>query len=297
MAKNFFNLEGPGDPPAPLPDGADPVAVKAHAAALKEHEAKVKEHPKVVRDYQDAAVDLMFKGLRAVVYDPKQSENLRNDVNLKAAQVLGDVLSSPLLAACRDPKEVEKVREKASNELRGILAGELEEPKQEYLVPVAVLEAAFGALGRINDIKSLEWLLENYAHTNNSPTMTERLKAAHKAMILFKGVPGKLRYAIVEKFITLYTSAEARAGSAAPSGGTPAQKSAAAAAKKFWDDVKTDTIAVVKYYATPPGGAAPLNAEGQEATSMKELNDWWSSHDKPNRAPWLDEKIVDKPAK
>jgi hypothetical protein len=298
LAKNFFNLEGPGDPPAPLPDGVvDPAVLKAHAAAVKEHEAKVKEHPKVVRDYQDAAVDLMFKGLRAVVYDPKQSENLRNDVNLKAAQVLGDVLSSPLLAACRDPKEVEKVREKASSELRGILAGELEEPKQEYLVPVAVLEAAFGALGRINDIKSLEWLLENYAHTNNSPTMTERLKAAHKAMILFKPVPGKLRYAIVEKFITLYTSAEARAGSAAPSGGTPAQKSAAAAAKKFWDDVKTDTVAVVKYFATPQGGAAPLNAEGQEATTMKELNEWWSSHDKPNRAPWLDEKIVDKPAK
>ena len=251
----------------------------------------------MVRDYQDAAVELMFKGLRAVVFNAKNEDNLRNDVNLKAAQVLGDVLASPQLAACRDAKEVEKVREKASSELRGILAGELAEPKQEYLVPVAVLEAAFAALGRINDINSLEWLLENYAHTNNSQSMTERLKAAHKAMILFKPVPGKLRYAIVEKFITLYTSAEARAGSAAPSGGTPAQKSAAAAAKKFWDDVKTDTIAVVKYYATGPAGVAPLNAEGQEATSMKELNDWWSTHDKPNRAPWLDEKVVDKPAK
>ena len=304
LAKNFFNLV-PGDPPPPLAADANEAAKKVHDAQQKEHEAEVREHPKAVRDYQDSALDLMFKGLRAVVINPKvKDENARNDVNLKAAQVLGDVLSSPLLGACREPKEVEKLREKTSNELRGILAGELEEPKQEYLVPVAVLEAAFAALGRIDDLKSLAWLLEHYAHTNNSQSMTERLKSAHKAMILFKGrdekppgVPGKLRYAVVEKFITLYSSAEARAGSAAPSGGTPAQKSAAAAAKKFWDDVKTDTIAVVKYYATPPGGVAPLNAEGQEATSLKELNEWWSKHDKPNRAPWLDEKIVDKPAK
>jgi len=106
-----------------------------------------------------------------------------------------------------------------------------------------------------------------------------------------------VRYAIVEKFVTLYTAAEASASANAASGSTPQAKSAAAAAKKFWDDVKTDTVAVVKYFATPQGGTAPTNAEGQELTTMKELNEWWTTHNKRNKAPWLDEKVDDKAGK
>jgi hypothetical protein len=292
LAKAFYAMKFEGEAPAALADGADEEAKKAHAALVKAYEDAQKKHADKVKAWQEDCLDLVFKALKLVAFDPRTKENNRNDVNLKAAQVLGDLLADARLSEGREPKECEKARESWSKSLMGLLAGELEEPKQDYLVPVAVLESAFAALGKINDHGSLKWLLDNYSHTNNAQSKVERLKAAHKAMVLFKGVEGALRYSVVEKFITIYTAAEASANNNAASGADAKAKSAAAAAKKFWDDVKTDTIAVVNYYATPQGGQAPTTAEGQAMTTMEELNKWWSKHNNRKKAPWLDEKVA-----
>jgi hypothetical protein len=292
LAKAFYVISFDVEPPAALAEGADEEAKKAHAAQVKAYEDAKKKHAADVKEWQEKCLDQIFKALKLVAFNPRNNENMRNDVNLKAAQVLGDLLADPRLAEGRDAKEVAKERESWSKSLMGLLAGDLEEPKQEYLVPVAVLESAFGALGKINDHDSLKWLLDNYSHTNNAQAKVERLRAAHKAMILFKGVEGPLRYQIVEKFITIYTAAEASANNNAASGADAKAKSAAAAAKKFWDDVKTDTIAVVNHFATGPDNQPPSLGEGQALTSMKELNEWWSKHNKRNKAPWLDEKVA-----
>ncbi|MFM8980758.1 MAG: hypothetical protein ACKOSS_09905 [Planctomycetia bacterium] len=291
LASDFYNIASPAEKaPDALPDGADEEARKAHAAATKAYEEALKKQRAAVRDWQHAALDLIFRALKLVVYDAKTKSNLRDDVNIKASLVLGDLLGNPKLAEGRDAKELEKLREGWSKQLRDLLAGELEEPKQDYQVPVAVLENTFAALGKINDPKTVAWLLENYSHTNNAPAKVERLKAAHKAMVLFKGIKGDLRFQVVEKFATIYSAAEATANNAAANSGDAKQKTAAAASKKFWDDVKTDAIAVVNYYATGPDGAAPANAEGQALTTMKDLFVWFGDHSRKNRAPWLDEK-------
>lgn len=291
LANDFYNIAAPAEKaPEALADGADEEARKAHAAATKAYEDAVKKQRAAVRDWQHAALDLIFRALKMVAYDAKTKANLRDDVNIKASLVLGDLLGNPKLAEGRDAKELEKLREGWSKQVRDLLAGELEEPKQDYQVPVAVLENTFAVLGKINDPKSVAWLLENYSHTNNAPAKVERLKAAHKAMVLFKGVKGELRFQVVEKFATIYSAAEATANNAAANSGDAKQRTAAAAAKKFWDDVKTDAIAVVNYYATGPDGAAPANGEGQALTTMKDLFVWFGDHNRKNRAPWLDEK-------
>lgn len=292
IASDFYSLAAPAEKaPDPLPDGADEEARKAHAAAQKAFDEAQRKHRGAVRDWQGSALDLIFRALKLVSYDAKNKANLRDDVNIKASQVLGDLLGNPKLAEGRDAKELEKLREGWSKQLRDLLAGELEEPKMDYQVPVAVLENTFAALGKINDPKSLAWLLENYSHTNNAPSKVERLKAAHKAMVLFKGVKGELRFQVVEKFATIYSAAEATANNAAANSGDAKQRTAAAAAKKFWDDVKTDAIAVVNYYATGPDGKSPANAEGQALTTMKDLFVWFGDNSRKNRAPWLDDKV------
>jgi len=291
IATDFFTIAQPAEKaPEALAEGADEEARKAHAAAQKAYEDALKKHRAAVRDWQNAALDLVFRALKLVAYDAKNKANLRDDVNIKASLVLGDLLGDARLSECRDAKELEKLREGWSKQIRDALAGDLEEPKSDYQVPVAVLENAFAALGKINDAKSLAWLLENYSHTNNAPAQVERLKAAHKALLLFKGVKGELRFQLVEKFSTIYSAAEATASNAAANSGDAKQRTAAAAAKKFWDDVKTDAIAVVNYYATAPDGKAPANAEGQALTTMKDLFVWFSENSRKNRAPWLDEK-------
>lgn len=289
LSKSFFSVAPPA-PPAPAADPSDPVQAAKAAADLKKHEDDLKKFPQTLRDLQDQALDGMFKALRSVVYNPRAKDNLRNDVNLRAAMVLGDVLSHADLAKCRTEEEIKKLKSARSRELMDILATDFTKPKQDYLVPVAVLETTFATLGRLNQEKTLEWMIAEYIHTRNAPEETERLVAAHKAMRLFTGVPGKLRFALVEKMITLYAGAEAQAGAAASTGATPQQKSAAAAAKAFWDKVGRDAIATTNYFATGPDGAVPQNKEGQALTTMKELKEWWESHSRPNKAPWVDPK-------
>jgi hypothetical protein len=289
LAKTFFNIAPPVAPP-PAADPNDPAKVAQAAAAQKKFDEDVKKFPQTVRDHQDQALDAMMKALRVVVYNPRTKDNLRNDVNLKAAQVLGDLLSHADLAKNRTEDELKKLKQSRSGDLMNVLAGDFTKPKQDYLVPVAVLETTFAALARMNQEKALEWMIEEYIHTRNAPEETERLVAAHKAMKLFTAMPGKLRHALVDKMITLYAGAEAQANNAASSGATPQQKSAAAAAKAFWDKIKNDAIAAANYFATGADNAVPQNAEGQALTTMKELKEWFETHSRLNKAPWVDPK-------
>jgi hypothetical protein len=255
---------------------------------VKKHEDDLKKWQERVKVWQKDALDALFKALRVVEYNPKQKENTRNDVNLKAALALGEILGSPDLAKFRDEKEVAKLRADRARELQDVITNDFGKPKgnKEYQVPVAVLEAAFAAIGKSNDPKGLEWLAKEYIHANNGQFQEERLVAAHKAMKLFTNVPGKQRYAIVNAMITLYSGTEAATNQA--SGADAKAKAQAQAMKAFWDKIKTGVVEAINYYATAPGGGPPVNAEGQGFTTVKDLKDWFDSHNKPNKAPWVD---------
>jgi hypothetical protein len=138
LAKTFFNIAPPVAPP-PAADPNDPAKVAQAAAAQKKFDEDVKKFPQTVRDHQDQALDAMMKALRVVVYNPRTKDNLRNDVNLKAAQVLGDLLSHADLAKNRTEDELKKLKQSRSGDLMNVLAGDFTKPKQDYLVPVAVL--------------------------------------------------------------------------------------------------------------------------------------------------------------
>jgi hypothetical protein len=286
----FFNIAPPaGEAPAALADGATPEAVQAHAAAQKKYDDDVKKWQERVKTWQGDALDVLFKALRVVEYNPKQKENSRNDVNLKAALALGEILGSPDLAKFRDEKEVAKLRGENARKLQDVITNDFGKPKgnREYSVPVGVLEATFAAIGKTNDPRSLEWLAKEYVHTRNGQFEEERLVAAHKAMKVFTNVPGKQRYAIVGEMIKIYSGTEASAGNQS-SGSTAAEKSKAQAAKAFWDKIKSGVVEAVNYYATAPGGGPPVNTEGQGYTTLTELRRWWQEHERPNRPPWVD---------
>ena len=103
------------------------------------------------------------------------------------------------------------------------------------------------------------------------------LVGAHKAMILFKSVPGKQRYAICDKMIKIYTGVEVRAEQASNDPQVQAKK-------RFWDKIKTDTIPVVQYYASEP-----KDDEGQALAKMVEFQAWFRDHKNARKAPWKDD--------
>ena len=297
IAKAFFNLAPPTDPgPAPAADAGED-ALKAHVLKVAQYDKELKDFPVQVKAYQEKALGLIVRGLRLVLFNPRNKENTRNDVNIKAAQVLGDLLGSPDLAKCpnakdplRDEKELLKMRSERSRELREVIAGDLTTPRQEYQGPLAVLEFTFAALGKMNDPKSLEWMRDEFIHTRNAPDEVDRLVSAHKAMILFKNVLGDMRFSVVQAMVTTYRGAEAQANAGSTAAADPKAKAQAASAKTFWDRVKKDAVAATNYYCTDASNKAPQTADGQALTTMEELARWWTDNNRKNRAPWLDPK-------
>jgi hypothetical protein len=289
----FFHIAPPPDE-APKDPGADASEEdkKAYQAALKTYEQTQKAWQEKVKAFQEAALDQLFKALKVVEINAKNKDNLRTDVNLKAAQTIGEILGSPDLAKYRDAKEVEKLRAERAKHLMDVLANDFgkEAGKKELQIAVGVLEATFAALGKTNEPKALDWLLKEYTHTRNGQFEEERLVAAHKAMVMFTSptpVPGKKRHEIVDLFIKGYAGVEANAQQ---TGGSDAKARAQAqASKAFWDKIKTGVVAVINYYATAPGGGPPTK-DGQGMTTLKDLSDWWRDNDNPRKAPWVDPK-------
>ena len=295
LAKAFFHIAPPELPaPTPVADTATDEEKKAAAAQQKVFEEAQRKHLEAVLKFQTDALDGFLKALTSVVVSPKQkTDNARNEVNLKAATVLGDILSSPDLAKNRDAKQLDKLRGDMSKELQAVIEQhQAKEAQAERLPSAAVTEATFAALARTNEQKVLQWLHDNFTHTNNAPFEVERLVAAHKAMKLFTNVPGKMRHMVAGTLIRVYSGIEGSAKQVNSS--DPKTRTQAQAAKAFWDKVKPGVIEAVNYFATAHGGGAPTNAEGQGFTTMDEYMNWWRDHDKVNREPWLDPKKDEK---
>ena len=286
ISTDFFNIALPVKPAEAAADATDDQKKQA-AADLAAYDKATAEYPKAVLTWQGDALDALFKALASAVV--VGGDNARTEVNMKAANALGELVASAELGkqkndiVIREPAAVGKLRAARSREMIDVIGKDLAE-KKRFAVATGVLDAAYGCLGKWNEPASLDYLLKEYAHTNNGTFMEERLVAAHKAMVLFTNVPGKMRYAIVDQFLRVYPSTEA---TASQSKNDPAVQ----AAKKFWDRVKTTAVEVVSYYSIDPSTKlAPQNKDGQKLTSMKDLRDWFSDHEKVNKAPWLDPK-------
>jgi hypothetical protein len=238
--------------------------------------------PLLVRQWQVKALDQLFDALQLVRVSPRDRRNVRDDVNLRAAEALGSILGSKDLGRLRDTKEVAALRSARAQQLMAVVATDLgRTAAKDRDVPQALLDAVFVALARTNDPKALDWLAKEFVHTRGGAFEEARLLAAHKAMTLFTNVPGRKRYDIAEVMIRLYDGTAASAKQATPEGRTH---------KAFWDHVRVGVIAAINHFATPPGGGPPTDAAGLGLTSVEELSAWWRAHKKPTQAPWLDPK-------
>ena len=139
------------------------------------------------------------------------------------------------------------------------------------------LAAAFASLGKLNDEKALVWMLDKHCHANE--VKKQYIIAAHKAMIIFTAMPGKLRHEVVSQFVKVYGGVELQAERSSTDPKDLAKK-------RFWDDIKTDTIPVAQYYA-----GKPTDADGNALASMADFTAFMRKHKNMRKAPWADAKI------
>ena len=258
----YHNLAAPPPPvleeiPADASDEDKAALEKENKKRKEEHEKEMGKFERDKEKFKKDAEKLFIKALKLQKIHASTNRNIRDDVNVKAAQIIGDTGTQKLAKAVQ--KAIDTTFFKA-----------------KYDVPTQLREEAFAALGKLNDMDSLAWMLDEFVHTKE--TEAEWMSAAHKAMVLFTDVPGKLRHAIVQDMVKTYAGLETQAKQNSPDVKIQA-------AKRLWDQIKNDVIKVVQYFA-----GAPLNDEGEALATMEEFARWFRAHKKPNRAPWKDEK-------
>ena len=243
------------------PKPADDAAEEDKAAYAKAKTA----FEKFQKEYRKKSLKQIIKAMGLVKLD-RSERNIRDDVNVKSVQVLATF------------KEVldEDGREKLSKRL--IKELERIKKKAKHEVNPDFIEAAMTTLGQLGDLGTLGWMTEEFIHAKDNEA--DWLVGAHKAMILFKDVPGKMRYTICDEMIKLYAGVESQAERSS----TDAKD---IAKKRFWDKIKTDTVPVVQYYA-----GEPKNEDGAALAKMAEFQTWFREHKNARKAPWVDDKIV-----
>ncbi len=253
LGKAYGNLQ---KPEAPAED-ADEEFKKVYKKAMGDYE-------KDAAKFRGDAVKQLKSALKLTKV--KGSVNERNDVNIKAAQVLGSLA----------PTLDEKGRKSISKTVRTTIEKSFQKAKHD--MDTDLLNAAFGALGSLGDIDSLMWMADNFTHSNE--VEKEFLIAAQSAMRKYpaKDVPGKVRYAICKQMITTYAGVEAQAEQ-----NSTDQK--VQAKKRFWDDIKTYTIPAVQHFTNNP-----LDEEDEPIASMAGFQKWWRAHKRPGDAVWKGEK-------
>lgn len=259
----FAAYQNPDRPEKPADDASDEEK-KAYADAKVKSDKLIEKYRK---DSQKVILSIMtlFKVVRET--------NTRDDVNTKAAELLGQ------MAALKNTDETPvldaKARKSLSKKIMQAIEKKLTKVKT-HDVNTDTLDAAFAALARLNDPSSLAWMVKNYTHANDNKK--EYLIAAHKAMVLFTEVAGKLRQEICATMVKTYAGVESQAK----------QKSAdpkITAKRDFWDAIKTYTIPVLQYYA-----AKPEDEEGVPMAEMAQFQEFLRTHRSMKKAPWVDEK-------
>lgn len=241
-------------------------------ASEEEREALEDENEKLEKAYQKElakfdrgsakfrkdAEKLFIKALRLQKHHRNSNTNTRDDVNIKAAQVLGET-GNPDLAI-----GIQNVLEKTIF-------------KAKYDVSTLFLDEVFAAIGKLGNLKSLEWMAKEFTHSNKSPrSVVDQLMSAHRAMVLFdrEEVPGRLCHEIVGNCVKTYAGVEAQAQQSSTDKNVQA-------AKVFWDRIKNGAIKLTQYYSFEP-----RNEDDVVLATMGEFQVWFRKHKNPKRPPW-----------
>lgn len=263
VSNAYHNLEQPAKPVLKeIPDGTpeeEAKAIEEENEKLQDaYETALKKFERDDERFKKDAEKLFLKALKLQKIHRASERNIRDDVNIKAAQVLGQT---------GNPKVASKIEQTLEKSIF----------KAKYEVPMQLLEEAFAALGAIGDEDSLEWMVKEFTHAKKSPrALVDQLIAAHKAMILFdrEKVDGDIRYDLVAEMVKTYSGIESQASQSSTDKNVQA-------AKVFWDRIKNDAIKAVQYFSFDP-----RNEDEEVLATMAEFQDWFRDHKNKRREPW-----------
>lgn len=237
-------------------------ALKALASA----HAGVGSDTRAHRDFRRKAEALLLKGLTIVRTDRRRRDVNRFDpVNVQAAELLGGT------AGVLDAKAARSL----SRKLRTAITKDLADKRKPEMWSDEVLESAFAALAELNDHDTLLWMAETYRHSKAREVPF--LIAAHKALVRFEKVPGKLRHTVCRIMIQSYAGVESAAERSSNS-------AADRAMKRTWDRLRTATVPVLQHFA-----GRPKNDDGQALSTVGEFQAWWKDHKGLRDAAWKDQ--------
>ena len=190
---------------------------------------------------------------------PNTSANLRDDVNIKAAQILG---------WCRP---------EITSKIINILETKIFKAK-DYDPPTTLYDEAFKAIALLNTKDGFAYSLEWVKYSTNKGD-AERTKAMYEAVILFTDVKGTVRHDFVKKSLISFVGTE----SAAERGRTKEEQTQ----KVVWDKVKGAIVKAMQVYCKEPKAK-----DGALMAKLRDFEQWFRDHDSPRDPTWVDPKIV-----
>jgi hypothetical protein len=239
-----------------------PNLVADESGAMVEDKASFE---KAATKFRDDAEEQLVKAFLLQKVKPNSETNERDDVNVKAAQVLGTLAKT-------DPAASKRVAPRLKDALAKVLDA-------KHRPATAVYDEAFKALALLNDHKhGLTYIQEEWIKYGNTGPEPDAIKAAYEALPLFREVPGARRHEIVKRTVIIFSSVE----TAAESNKDVKER----AQKVVWDKVKAAVIKTLQEYS-----GNPKDAEGTATlATVREFQQWFRDHENPRKPPWADPK-------
>lgn len=211
----------------------------------------------------DEVHDLLLDALDDAELD-RMGRNEREGVNKRAGALLAQARSWL--------DDEDDIRQLARRIIRKIKRLE----RARYDVHADVFEGAFTALAKLGDERGLRFLMSEYLHARKQPTEVARLRASLRSLRHFEAMPAKERHALVDEMLKLYVANEALAAQSSTEVATQA-------AKRFWDAIRVDAIALMQYLT-----GFPRDGAGRGLATMAAFAAWFREHDNPRKAPWTE---------
>jgi hypothetical protein len=209
--------------------------------------------------FHKEAEKLFLDAFEAKYVRPNTGANLRDDVNIKAAQILG---------WCRP---------ELTNKIITILEAKIFKAK-DYDPPTTLYEEAFKAIALLNTKDGFAYCLDWAKYSTNKGD-AERTKAMFEAIILFTDVKGAVRHDFVKKTLISFIGTE----SAAERGRTKEEQTQ----KVVWDKVKGAIIRAMQVYCKEPKAK-----DGALMAKLRDFDQWFRDHDALRDPTWVDPKVV-----
>ncbi len=297
---------GVAPPLAAAPGGPDPLieAARDRVAALEKREAD----PRSTNDdlvaaigaVEDAYGDL---GPFAPPGKQKEAEDAREQVRRAGEAALLRALASKDVAKgtrenLRHPVQVRAARAlgrcdpRVASWYRHVILQEVVKDHDYDPFP-ALYEAAFDALLRMDRDRTFEWLIKECITQDNMPEPITRLLCALRAMRRTRGVPGRLRHAVVDRIIQLFQGPEfwwiddyqEVAGFRSDKQGRKMMFGG-----PYWNTVRLEVEECIRFFAKDPRtGLPPFDYnDGSEMERIGRYLVWFANNQVYLAAPWVD---------